>query len=95
MGVPQEDGTETAEKTAKLCMKIFAGIGANVAEFDIDTAPPCTSKKIAAEDRHQPRAHTNLSFCKFTRRIARDGVLAKRREIRRPYSRDLRPSYWY
>ena len=99
--VPQEDGTETAEKTAKLCMKIFAGIGANVAEFDIDTA-----HRVPARNSRRRQASTQSTYqpiiCKFTRRIARDGVLAKRREIRRltpeifglPTGTDLRISIY-
>lgn len=101
VGVPQEDGTETAEKTAKLCMKIFAGIGANVAEFDIDTA-----HRVPARNSRRKQASTQSTYqpiiCKFTRRIARDGVLAKRREIRRltpeifglPTGTDLRISIY-
>lgn len=39
VGVPQAEGnSEIAEDTVKKCLDIFSGIGANVSEFDIDTA---------------------------------------------------------
>lgn len=78
--MPQAEGTsESAEDTAKKCLDIFSGIGANVSEFDVDTAHRVPTSN--QNDRSRATGRPFPIICKFTWHIARDGVLAKRREI--------------
>ena len=60
-----------------------------MSEFDIDTAHRVPIRNQNGRGRATGRPF--LIICKFTRRIARDGVLAKRKETRRllPESFDL------
>ena len=60
-----------------------------MSEFDIDTAYRVPTRNQNGRDRATGRPF--LIICKFTRRIARDGVLARRKETRRllPESFDL------
>ena len=68
VGVPQAEGTsKSAEDTVKKCLVIFSGIGAN--------------KK--SNGRGRATGGPFPIICKFTRRIARDGGLSKRRKTRR------------
>ena len=56
----------------------FSGIGANSSEFDVDTAYREPTRNQNCRGRATGRPVPVV--CKFTRRIARDVVLAKRRE---------------
>ena len=60
-----------------------------MSEFDIDTAYRVPTRNQNGRGRATGRPF--LIICKFTRRIARDGVLARRKETRRllPESFDL------
>lgn len=79
VGVPQIEN-ETADDTVGLCLKIFSGIGADTTKWDIDTAHrvPMRNQNGRRRQTSQPTVHQPI-ICKFTRRIARDHVLSKRR----------------
>ena len=82
VGVPQQEG-ETAEDTVNLCLKIFSGISAEVSEWDIDTAHRVPFRSETQNGRRRQASSPQPIICKFVRRIARDRVIAKRREVRR------------
>ena len=76
VGVPQIKENESADDTISLCLKIFSGIGADTTAWDIDTA-----HRVPMRKQHGRRRQASQPIvCKFTRRIARDHVLSKRRE---------------
>ena len=57
---------------AKLCLNLFAAIGAEVTEQDIEIS----HRVLARRQSNQPSA----IICKFVRRLAKERVLALRRE---------------
>ncbi len=61
IGVPQEQQTETAEQTSKLCLEIFRKIGAEVLLQDIDIAHRVPSRN--------PDNNNNAIIYKFVRRL--------------------------
>lgn len=73
LGIPKIQDGETAEETASICLKLFNELGAKVNDNDIDIA-----------HRLQSRNGSNnpAIVCKFTRRLAKESVMSKRREIR-------------
>ncbi|XP_068717170.1 uncharacterized protein [Montipora capricornis] len=76
VGVPELKQRESAYETSQLCLKIFSAIGVDIKTFDIDIAHRVTPRHAAgAEGRPKP------IVCKFTRRLARDQVMALRREV--------------
>ena len=75
VGVPELEPLENAFKTSQLCSKIFNAIGVDVKPYDIDIAHRITPRH-ATERRPKP------IICKFTRRLIREQVMARRREIR-------------
>lgn len=79
VGMPQEQQTESAEQTSKLCIDLFHDIGAEVTLQDIDIAHRVPSRK--------PGNQTNAIICKFVRRLAREKVMAARKK-----ANDLQPS---
>ena len=72
VGMPQQGENESAENTTKLCLNLFAAIGAEVTEQDIDIS----HRVLARRQSNQPSA----IICKFVRRLAKERVLALRRE---------------
>ena len=75
VGVPQIKENESAD-TISQCLKIFSGLGADTTAWDIDTA-----HRVPMRKQHGRRRQASQPIvCKFTRRIARDHVLSKRRE---------------
>ncbi|CAB4025117.1 Hypothetical predicted protein [Paramuricea clavata] len=80
IGVPQEQQTETAEQTSNLCLEIFRKIGAEVLLQDIDIAHRVPS-------RNPDNNNNNTIICKFVRRLARENVMAARKN-----ANDLQPS---
>ena len=74
VGMPSMDDKESAEETSSLCLTLFRLIGAtNVCMQDIDIA-----------HRVPTRRQTDLPkaiICKFTRRLAREQVMTRRKEI--------------
>jgi hypothetical protein len=82
VGVPQISQRETAEDTASLCMKLFTRIGAtNISLQDIDIAHRIPSRRSS----DQP----NAIICNFTRRLAREKVLSRKKATRSITSADL------
>ncbi|XP_068689659.1 uncharacterized protein [Montipora foliosa] len=76
VGVPELKQRESAYETSQLCLKIFSAIGEDIKTYDIDIAHRVTPRHAAgAEGRRKP------IVCKFTRRLARDQVMALRREV--------------
>ena len=74
VGVPELNQRESAYDTTELCIRIFNAIGVDVKTYDIDIAHRVAPRR-AAEGRPKP------IICKFIRRIAREQVMALRREI--------------
>ena len=74
-GIPQKD-RESANDTATLCLNLFASLGATeVTINDIDTAHRVPKRQTT----NKP----NPIICKFARRLAKDQVMACRRNVRR------------
>lgn len=76
VGVPELNTQETAEDTSKLCAKLFAEMGTNITLQDIDIA-----------HRVPLRSAGNLPkpiICKFTRRLAKEVVMARRKDACKP-----------
>ena len=83
IGVPQASDRETSVETANLCLRIFNGIGANVAISDIDIAQRVQPRNSNRGLRHQP------IICKFVRRMAREQVMAARNNANQLTADDL------
>lgn len=77
VGVPLVNENESSEDTANLCLKLFSALGNDISVFDIDIAHRVPQHNAAIDNgrRRQP----NAIVCKFTRRMARDKVLASGR----------------
>ena len=74
LGLPELSSTEEAHETSSLCVKLFNALGAtSVSISDIDIAHRVPTR--VARDGPKP------VICKFTRRLARNAVMAVRREI--------------
>ena len=72
VGVPELNGQETAMDTSKLCVNLFIEMGADITLQDIDIA-----------HRVPLRSARNLPkpiICKFTRRLAKELVMARRKD---------------
>ena len=67
-----------ASDTVKKCLDIFSGIGASVKEFDIDTAHRVPTRR--QNSRGGATGSSQPIICKFTRCIAKEAVMAKRKE---------------
>ncbi|XP_068680366.1 uncharacterized protein [Montipora foliosa] len=81
VGVPELKQREGADETLQLCMRIFSSIGAEIHSYDLAHRVPFRN---ASDGRPKP------IICKFTRRIARDRVMASRREVTRINPADIR-----
>ena len=84
VGVPEVKQRESAGDTLELCMRIFNKIGAEIHPYDLDIAHRVPSRNTS-DGRPKP------IICKFTRRIARESVMAARREVNRIVPADI---YW-
>ena len=73
IGVQDLGPTESAEDTSNLCLKIFDTLGAHVTLSDIDIA-----YRVALRDASRPGPKPIVS--KFTRRLARNRVMAVRKQ---------------
>ena len=74
VGVPIVTERETPEQTANLCSRLFSALGVpNVSITDIDTAHRVPSRTASARP--------NAIVCKFVRRLAKEQVMAARREV--------------
>ena len=72
VGVPELNSQETAMDTSKLCAKLFAEMKTDITLQDIDIA-----------HRVPLRSAGNLPkpiICKFTRRLAKETVMARRKD---------------
>jgi len=90
IGVPQVDKKESADQTTDLCLKIFKAIGANVNINDIDIAHRVPSRRTNTNimaTRANPARIDNPIVCKFTRRLAKNDVLSKKKNLK-----DITPS---
>ena len=77
VGVPLVNENESAEDTANLCLKLFSALGNDIPVYDIDTAHRVPQRNATTDNGR--RRQSNAIICKFTRRMARDKVLASRR----------------
>ena len=82
VGVPEVKQRESAGDTLELCMRIFNKIGAEIHPYDLDIAHRVPSRNTS-DGRPKP------IICKFTRRIARESVMAARREVNRIVPADI------
>ena len=73
LGIPRADANESAQESVELCLRLFKELKANVKEYDIDIA-----HRLQSRDSTRPAA----IVCKFTRRVAKEAVMSKRRELR-------------
>ena len=73
LGIPQANANESAQESVELCLRLFKELQANVKEYDIDIA-----HRLQSRDSTRPAA----TVCKFTRRVAKEAVMSKRRELR-------------
>ena len=74
VGVPSVAERESPQQTANICLKLFATLGVgNVSLSDIYMVHRVPSR--AASNR------TNVIICKFVRRLAKDNVMANRRNV--------------
>ena len=74
VGVPTVAERESPQQTANICLKLFAALGVgNVSLSDIDMVHRVPSR--AASNR------PNAIICKFVRRLAKDNVMANRRNV--------------
>ncbi|PFX21906.1 WD repeat-containing protein 82 [Stylophora pistillata] len=76
VGVPELNSQETAEVTSKLCAKLFAEIGTNLMLQDIDIAHRVPLRSAG----NLPKPIT----CKFTRRLAKEAVMARWKDACKP-----------
>jgi len=72
LGIPQANVKETADETVEICLKLFKELGAKVNEQDIDIA-----HRLQNRDISKPA----VIVCKFTRRIAKEAVMSKRKAL--------------
>lgn len=76
MGIPEIKANESATETSVLCERIFKAMGVQVSLMDIDIA-----HRVATRNPNSRRPKPII--CKFVRRLAREQVMAKRRDVRR------------
>ena len=72
VGVPELNGQETAMDTSKLCVNLFIEMGADITLQDIDIAHRVPFRSA----RNLPKP----IICKFTRRLAKKLVMARRKD---------------
>lgn len=77
IGIPQtQDRNETAADTADICINLFHSIGeTNVTLQDIDIAHRIPTRGASSKP--------NSIICKFTRRLAKEAVISKKKETRK------------
>ena len=73
-GIPEVNSPETALDTSTLCVKLFKEMGVEISLQDIDIAHRVPTR--SASSGSPP------IICKFTRRLVKDQVINRRREIR-------------
>ena len=76
MGVPELKPKESAIETSQLCEQIFKAMGVNASLQDIDIA-----HRVATRNPNSDQ--TKPIICKFARRLTREQVMIKKREIRK------------
>ena len=90
VGIPNlQESHESAEATAELCVKLFHAMGATgVTANDIDIAHRVSTRR---SDGH----YAKPIVCKFVRRLAREEVMKRRRDISKvnPATLGLRPEF--
>ena len=73
VGLPERSNTESAIETSSICVNLFKSIGADVNIGDIDIAHRVPSR--SQDGRPRP------IICKFARRIVKDDVMNRRKDI--------------
>ena len=82
LGVPELKVNEDASETSKLCVNLFSRMGANISINDIDIA-----HRVSFRD--SSRSEPKPIICKFVRRLARNNVMAVRREASSVAAQDV------
>ena len=82
VGVPQTSTQESSYTTANLCLTIFKAIGVEGLTIqDIDTAHRVPKRRSTRESISNK--NSNPIICKFTRRLAKEAVMLKRKDIKK------------
>jgi seryl-tRNA synthetase len=82
IGVPQTSTNESSEVTAMLCLEIFKAMGVQGLTIqDIDTAHRVPQRRNFISS--STNDGSNPIICKFTRRLAKEAVMSKRKEIKK------------
>ncbi|CAB4034889.1 Hypothetical predicted protein, partial [Paramuricea clavata] len=71
-GMPQQNPNESAEETTSMCLKLFTAIGADVSIYDVDIAHRVPARRQSNR--------SNAIICKFVRRLAKEKVIAARKQ---------------
>ena len=82
LGVPELKVNEDASETSKLSVNLFSRMGANISINDIDFA-----HRVSFRD--SSRSEPKLIICKSVRRLARNNVMAVRREASSVAAQDV------
>ena len=73
VGIPEVNSPETALETSSLCVKLFEAMGVEISLQDIDIAHRISTR--SATSGPPP------IICKFTRRLVKEQVMNRRREV--------------
>ena len=82
LGVPELKVNEDASETSNLCVNLFNCMGANITINDINIA-----HRVSFRD--SSRSEPKPIICKFVRRLARNNIMAVRRQASRVAARDV------
>ena len=82
LGVPELKVNEDASETSKLCVNLFSRMGANISINDIAIA-----HRVSFRD--SSLSEPKPIICKFVRRLARNNVMAVRREASSVAAQDV------
>ena len=72
VGIPELNSKESASESSLLCLNLFNEIGAEVSPHDIDYAHRIPTRTASAGPRP--------IICKFTRRLAKENVMLRRKD---------------
>jgi hypothetical protein len=82
IGAPQTSTNESSEVTAMLCLEIFKAMGVQGLTIqDIDTAHRVPKRRNF--NGSSANNGSNPIICKFTRQLAKEAVMSKRKEIKK------------
>ena len=90
VGLPMTAEQEPAEATATLCLNLFEAMGIEgIGMMDIDIAHRIPARRRSSSAAENVSDRPDPVICKFSRRLAKEKVLAKRKEAINITYRDL------